>query len=106
MNENSGHHEQTVEKIIHNNNENTEELTNAVAKKDIDVEHDQHKKTDGIYMVSTKQNKGADTQTSLSSGIYMEGMMSRGKIPRPREDGATDTQKRKAPLLPPKPEGK
>ena len=55
-------------------------------------------------MVSTKQNKGADTQISVSSGIYMAGMMSRNK-PRDHEDGATHAQKL-APVLPPKPKGK
>ena len=110
MNENTGHHEQTVEKTSHKNHENAEESTNAVAKKDINVEHDQHnanwKKSsnDGIYMVSTKQNKGADTQISVSSGIYMAGMMSKNK-PHDIEDGATHAQKL-APVLPPKPKGK
>ena len=89
MNENTGHHEQTVEKTSHKNHENANWKKSS---------------NDGIYMVSTKQNKGADTQISVSSGIYMAGMMSRNK-PRDHEDGATHAQKL-APVLPPKPKGK
>lgn len=89
--------------------ENFKESTNPVVRKNVDQNNAYLLKSssDGIYMVSTRQNEVRDDQASKSNGIYMAGMLSRNKMARPHEDGATHAQQEKMPLsVAPKPEGK